>query len=77
MGTAHRPISSETEMPNYRRAFQPGGTFFFSIISYKREEMFRGSDRVELLRAAAREVMKERPFDFVAAVVLPDHMHFI
>src|SRR5947209_4231433 len=64
-------------MPNYRRAFQPGGTFFFSIISYRRAEMFRSSERVDLLRAAAQALMNERPFIFVASVVLPDHMHVI
>src|SRR5438552_18769399 len=62
-----------TSMPNYRRAFQPGGTFFFSIISYQRAEMFRSSEQVNLLRAAALAVMKERPFIFAASVILPDH----
>lgn len=76
MGTAHR-FDENPRMPNYHRAFRPGGTFFFTLVAFRRREIFRDSSRVELLRSAARQVLRERPYQFVASVVLPDHMHFI
>jgi putative transposase len=63
-------------MPNYRRAFSPGGEYFFTA---NLED--RSSDllvrHIDLLRQAWRTVEKRKPFETVAAVVLPDHLHCI
>jgi putative transposase len=64
-------------MPEYRRAFRPGGTFFFTIVTHERRPFFADVANVERLRDAIRAVRAERPFEFDAGVVLPDHMHFI
>jgi putative transposase len=64
-------------MPNYRRLYVPGGTVFLTITTYKRIPLFRESCTVDRLREAIAAVIKELPFEFVAAVVLPDHLHFI
>ena len=64
-------------MPNYRRAYVPGGTVFLTVLTYRREPVLAGRDNVARLRTALRQVMREAPFRIPAAVVLPDHAHFL
>ena len=63
-------------MPNYRRYFLPGGTFFFTVnlLERDRDLLVR---HVALLREAVRQVRAARPFEIVAWVVMPDHLHCI
>ena len=61
----------------YRRTFQPGGSFFFTVVMAHRRPIFASADAVALLREAFRVVRKARPFDIDAIVVLPDHLHCI
>ena len=64
-------------MPNYRRTFVPGGTWFFTVNLLRR----RGSNllvrEIELLRSSVRRVRAKHPFRIDAWVVLPEHMHCI
>lgn len=63
-------------MPNYRRLFVPGGTYFFTVnLRDRRQNLL--IDHIEELRAAWRETQGRWPFETVAAVVLPDHLHFV
>ncbi|MDP3009169.1 MAG: transposase [Methylococcales bacterium] len=62
-------------MSNYRRLYIRGGTYFFTVVTYRRQPLFIDDARVELLRHAFREVKAKRPFDVVAAVILPNHLH--
>ena len=63
-------------MPNYRRLYVPGGTYFFTA-----NLLDRSSDlltrRIEQLRAAYAVVQKRMPFETLAIVILPDHIHCI
>ena len=61
----------------YRRAKVKGGTYFFTVVTHKRIKIFNRSDRVELLRQAFREVIRQHPFKIDAFVLLPDHLHCI
>jgi putative transposase len=61
----------------YRRAFLPGGSFFFTVVTEKRRPLFLSSAAVEVLRMAFRAVQITRPFAVEAMVVLPDHLHGI
>jgi putative transposase len=63
-------------MPNYRRNFVPGGTYFFTVnlLDRKQDLLIR---HVNALRAAVTTVRRSHPFEIVAWVVLPDHMHCI
>ena len=61
----------------YQRAFAPGATFFFTLVTYQRRPIFSSPEAVELLRFAIRKTMDNNPFLIVASVILPDHMHFI
>ncbi len=60
----------------YRRAFTPGGSFFFTVVTERRRPVL-ASAAVEVLRTALRAVCDTRPFVVDAMVVLPDHLHCI
>ena len=64
-------------MPEYRRAFVPGGTFFLTVVTYRRKPLFAEERNVAMLRTALAAVKRERPFETLAVVVLPDHLHFV
>jgi putative transposase len=63
-------------MPDYRRNFVPGGTYFFTVALLERKRDLLVAE-IELLRDAVRRVKRLYPFDIVAWVVLPDHLHCI
>jgi REP-associated tyrosine transposase len=63
-------------MPNYRRAFVSGGSWFSTV-----NLLDRGSrllvKRIDALREAVRETRQRFPFQIDAMVVLPDHIHSV
>ena len=63
-------------MPNYRRAWTPGGTFFFTHALLDRTSGLLVA-RVDALRAAVTQIRARHPFDIHAFVVLPDHLHAV
>jgi putative transposase len=60
----------------YRRATIAGGTYFFTVNLAERKSTLL-VDRVDALRASVREVRKRYPFEIVAWITLPDHLHAI
>mgnify|MGYP001194510540 FL=1 len=62
-------------MPDYRRAWIPGGVYFFTVVLEQRRPLFDSEARVALLREAVRRTRAERPFTIDGFVVLPDHLH--
>lgn len=64
-------------MPNYRRARIPGGTYFFTLVTYQRRAFFSELHNHDLLQDVLTEVGKTYPFKMDAWVVLPDHFHCI
>lgn len=65
------------ETVNYRRNFQPGGTYFFTLVTLNRHPLFNDDAAYRLFRQVVREIKDERPFQIAAWVVLHDHMHMI
>ena len=61
-------------MPNYRRVWVPGGTYFFTVSLLERRRSLL-IDHVDSLRNAFREARVARPFVMPAYVILPDHLH--
>jgi putative transposase len=61
----------------YRRAFLPGASYFFTLVTERRRPILASASAVEVLRSAFRSVRKTRPFEVDAIVVLPDHLHCI
>jgi putative transposase len=62
-------------MSNYRRLYLPGGTYFFTVVTHGRQPLFADDHTIEKLRSAFRYVKTRRPFEIIAAVILPDHLH--
>jgi putative transposase len=61
-------------MVQYRRNWVPGGTYFFTVTLADRSSTLL-VDRVDALRDAARKARDAMPFEVVATVVMPDHLH--
>ena len=64
-------------MPEYRRKYVPGGTFFFTIVTYHRQPLFADPENVSRLRTAVATIKSQMPFNILGAVILPDHIHFL
>jgi putative transposase len=64
-------------MSQYRRSYVLGGVFFLTLVTYRRTPLFSDVENIFLLRKAMAKMRTEKPFDITAAVVLPDHLHFI
>ena len=63
-------------MVAYRRNYVPGGTYFFTVTLRNRRSRIL-IEQIDLLRAAFRDVVHERPFTIDAIVVLPEHLHAV
>jgi len=64
-------------VPEYRRYFVPGGTYFFTVVTAARCPLFSDPWARHFLRLVMREVRDEMPFNTIAVVLLPDHLHAI
>ncbi len=64
-------------MPNFRRAYVAGGTWFFTVNLLQRKNNSLLIQEIELLRKVVKQVKKRYPFYINAWVVLPEHMHTI
>ncbi len=63
-------------MPRYRRLFILGGTYFFTVTLEERRRKTL-TDHIDALRNAYSYVRERHPFETVAIVVLPDHLHCV
>jgi len=63
-------------MPNYRRAFVPGGCRFFTVNLLEPRKALL-VDHIDVLRAAVEKTRRRYPFVIDAIVVLPDHIHAV
>ena len=70
-------MRQQLETMRYRRAFHPGGSFFFTAVAAHRRPVLASATAVDLLRDAFRAVRQQRLFDIDAIVILPDHWHCI
>ena len=62
-------------MSDYRRWHLPGGTYFFTLVTYQRRPLFRDAAAHELLGDLMRQQAEQTPFQVVAIVLLWDHLH--
>jgi len=69
--------SNSRSMSEYRRNYIQGGTFFLTLVTYQRIPLFSSPENIHRLRVAIAKTRKEMPLDIMAAVVLPDHIHFL
>lgn len=64
-------------MPDYRRWFVPGGTYFFTLVTHERYPFFKSDRACRLLGDVMRDVNAELPFKTVAVALLWDHLRCI
>ena len=64
-------------MPNYRRAHQPGGMFFFTLVTERRAPILTEVTARTVLRRAFLDCRSRWPFRTEAIVLLPDHLHAV
>ena len=64
-------------MPKYRRWYRQGGTFFLAVKTYKHQTFLCEQFARTALRRAIEDTRAEKPFEIVAWVLLPDHLHTI
>ena len=64
-------------MSDYRRWYQPGGTYFFTVVAYRRRLLFKSEMARSLLGEVMREIARDMPFQPVAIVLLWDHLHAV
>jgi putative transposase len=64
-------------MPNYRRAWHTGGTYFFTVNLLERSNNDLLVRHIDLLRESVRVVRASYPFTIHAWVVLPEHLHCV
>ncbi len=64
-------------MPDYRRWYVPGGTYFFTAVTQGRRPILCGDLARQCLHEAIEVVRKKRPIELLAIVLLPDHIHTI
>ncbi|QNA90124.1 transposase [Massilia sp. Dwa41.01b] len=63
-------------MSRYRRA-RTGSTYFFTLVSFRRQPILCLPPIRAALRRAVQDVRIVRPFDIDAWVLMPDHLHCI
>ena len=64
-------------MSEFRRRYFPGGSYFFTVVTQDRVPIFREPSSVRLLGEVMRTVRGKYPFQTIAVVVLPDHLHCV
>ena len=69
------PTRGAESMSAYRRWFVPGGTYFFTVVTYNRYPFFRDPSAVDMLRDSWLKTQANLTFTNIASVVLPDHFH--
>lgn len=64
-------------MPEYRRVFIPGGTYFLTVVTYKRKPIFNHTSACDLLKKVWVTESRRHPFTTNAFCLLPDHFHCV
>lgn len=63
-------------MPEYRRSWIKGGTYFFTLVTNHRRKIFSDPIALKILREAFQySSSKVGPFHIDAICILPDHIH--
>ncbi len=64
-------------MPEYRRVLIPGGTFFFTLVTFERIPILTSELSRQILKQVWKTVRDKHPFTCDAICLLPDHLHCI
>ena len=64
-------------MPDYRRWYVPGGTYFFTVVVEQRRHILCDEMAHRCLHEAIATIRAKRPIELVAFVLLPEHFHTV
>jgi putative transposase len=64
-------------MSHYRRNYVEGGTYFFTVVTYHRRRILDTGLARSCLRNAIETIRRDRPFEIIAFVLLPEHLHTV
>ena len=64
-------------MPNFRRWYQEGGTWFFTVVTCQRQPLFKNAPASQRLGNCIRSEQSTNRFENIAIVLLPDHLHCV
>jgi len=64
-------------MPDYRRWYVPGGTYFFTAVTANRRPILCDTLARKCLHNAIETIRNRHPIELAAIVLLPDHVHTI
>lgn len=64
-------------MSRYRRTHNKGTSYFFTVVTYRRQQILCDLQIRTALRQAIKTVREKYPFKIEAWVLLPDHLHCI
>jgi len=64
-------------MSQYHRARTEGGSYFFTVVTYRRQSLLTHPESRKLLREIVQQVRQEYPFVINAWVLMPDHLHCV
>ncbi len=64
-------------MSNYHRVYVPGGTYFFTLVTYNRAPFLTLPKSRDALRESWKKVHDSFPFELLAFCLLPEHLHCI
>ena len=64
-------------MPNYRRAYTAGATYFFTVVTHQRQRFLCDEHVRRALHDGIEWVRESHPFIIDAWVLLPDHIHAV
>ena len=62
-------------MSEYRRLYQPGGSYFFTVVTHQRIKILSLPEHISRLKSSFAKVMEKHPYTMEAFVILPDHIH--
>ncbi|MCA8991306.1 MAG: transposase [Planctomycetaceae bacterium] len=63
-------------MRTYRRS-REGSIYFFTLVTHQRRPILTTDVGRRCLRESIHEVQRDHPFEMVATVLLPDHLHAV
>jgi putative transposase len=64
-------------MPEYRRVKGSSRTYFFTVVTYNRQQFLCDLESRKMLRSSIEKVRNTHPFRIDAWVLLPEHIHCI
>jgi len=67
----------KSHVMEYRRLRIPGATWFFTLVTFERRQIFNSEIAVSQLQEAIETVNLEMPFRLDAFVIMPDHIHWL